>query len=178
MRFHLVRMWEVEGREILERGDVHLFPFVPLSRCGREEILEAEERIHESEIERGEKSDLLTALAIFSGLKSEDIMRELFRRRRDIMIESPAYELIKREGFEEGMERGIGIGVESGKLEDAKEMVLEALEERFGIVPLRIAETIRKINERAVLRGILRRAIRCSSLQEFEEILREVIREG
>jgi len=162
--FKLIRLWEIEGRRILESGDIRLYPFVPLTRCGREEVLRAERGIFESGLERGEKSDLLTVLAIFSGLKSEDLMRELFMRRRDIMIESPAYDLIKREGFEEGM------------LEEAKEMVLEALEERFGPVPLRIVERVRGINERVVLKGLHRRAIRCGSLEEFERALDEVLR--
>ena len=170
--FRLVRMWELDGRELVKSGDVRLLPFVPLTRCGREEVLEADRRIYNSDLERGVKSDLLTALAIFAGLKSEDLMRELFRRRRDIMIESPAYELIKREGFEEGKREG----VQEGMLRDAREMVLEALEERFGIVPLRIAEVINGINERAVLKGLHRKAIRCASLEEFEEALREALK--
>lgn len=39
------------------------------------------------------------------------------------MIESYGYELIKREGYEEGI------------IENAREMVLDVLSERFNIVP-------------------------------------------
>ena len=113
-RFRLVKLWEMDGGELLEKGDVRLLPLLPLTRCGREEVLEADKRIYNSDLERSIKSDLLTALAIFAGLKSEELMRELFQRRRDIMIESPAYELIKREGFEEGMREGMKEGMQRG----------------------------------------------------------------
>jgi len=42
----------------------------------------------------GIKADLLTILTIFAGLKGKEIVDELLRRRRDIMIESIAYDLI------------------------------------------------------------------------------------
>ena len=177
--FNLVRMWEIEGRELVEEGDVRLLPFVPLTRCGREDVLKAEERIYNSELERSVKSDLLTALAIFAGLKDEELMMELFKRRRDIMIESPAYELIKREGFEEGvregMERGLEIGAERGKLEEAREMVLEALSFKFGLLPEELVRQVKSIREREVLKGLLREAIAANSLDEFKQRLGKVL---
>ena len=88
------------------------------------------------------------------------------------MIESPAYELIRREGFEEGIREGM----ERGMVEDAREMVLEVLEERFGVVPPRIAEAVRRINERVTLKGLVRGAVRCFSLEEFERLLNEALR--
>ncbi|RKY04346.1 hypothetical protein DRP77_04125, partial [Candidatus Poribacteria bacterium] len=69
-RFRLVKLWEVDGKELLERGDVRLLPFLPLTRCGEEDVLEADRRIYDSELESSLKSDLLTALAIFAGLRS------------------------------------------------------------------------------------------------------------
>ena len=176
--FRLVKLWEIDGRELVEKGDVRLLPFVPLTRCGREEVLEADRRIYNSELERSIKSDLLTALAIFAGLKSGELMKELFERRRDIMIESPAYELIKREGFEEGIQRGIEIGIERGMLEDAKEMVLRAYRVRFGAVPRDIEEGISRMRSRATLASLLEVAITCKDPDEFREELKAALGEG
>ena len=117
----------------------------------------------------------MTALAIFAGLKDEELMMELFKRRRDIMIESPAYELIKREGFEEGMERGIEIGAERGKLEEAREMVLEALSFKFGLLPEELVRQVKSIREREVLKGLLREAIAANTLDEFKQRLGKVL---
>jgi len=176
--FRLVKLWEIDGRELVEKGDVRLLPFVPLTRCGREEVLEADRRIYNSELERSIKSDLLTALAIFAGLKSGELMKELFERRRDIMIESPAYELIKREGLEEGIQRGIEIGIERGMLEDAKEMVLRAYRVRFGAVPRDIEEGISRMRSRATLASLLEVAITCKDPDEFREELKAALGEG
>jgi len=182
-RFRLVKLWEMDGGELLEKGDVRLLPLLPLTRCGREEVLEADKRIYNSDLERSIKSDLLTALAIFAGLKSEELMRELFQRRRDIMIESPAYELIKREGFEEGMregmkegmQRGIEIGIERGMLEEAREMVLRAYRVRFKAVPPDVEEGISRIRSRATLASLLEVAITCKDPNEFREELKTAL---
>ena len=139
-RFRLIKMWEISGRELLDSSDVYLYPFIPINRCSEDEIYEAEEKIYSSPIERKSKGDLLTALAIFAGLRSKDITMELIRRRRDIMIESFAYEIIKREGREEGLvegvQQGLQQGLQRGMLEDAKELILEALNVRFHDVPV------------------------------------------
>ena len=63
------------------------------------------------------------------------------------------------------------IGIRKGMLEDAREMVLEALEERFGIVPEDVEKRVRRIGDRGILKQLLRYAIRCGSLEEFEERL-------
>ncbi len=67
----------------------------------------AEETIYESGLGRGDKADLLTGMALLSGLLDKDLPCKLLERRRDIMMESYAYELIKKEGYEEGGPLGI-----------------------------------------------------------------------
>ena len=59
------------------------------------------------------------------------------------------------------------IGMRKGMLEEAREMVLEALEERVGVVSPDISERIRGMEDREVLRRLLRLAVRVGSLEEF-----------
>ena len=167
--YHLVRVWEIGGEELLGSGDLFLLPLVGAARSGRAEILEAERRIYESELERGVRADLLAILTIFAGFKDRELVEELLRRRRDIMIESIAYEIIKEEGMREGMREGI----EKGELKASKEMVVEALEERFSVISAGLVERINEIGRAVVLRGLLRQAMRCESLEEFEAILKK-----
>ena len=61
------------------------------------------------------------------------------------------------------------IGMRKGILEEAREMVLEALEERFGVVPEDLEEVVRGQKDRDELRRWLRLAIRAGSLEEFRE---------
>jgi len=50
---------------------------------------------------------MLTSMAILSGLVSKDLTTQLIQRRRDIMIESPAYEIFRKEWMEEGLREGL-----------------------------------------------------------------------
>jgi len=69
----------------------------------------------------------------------------------------------RREGLQQGLQRGL--------LEDGREMILEALDERFGEAPFFVSEAVNRIEDRDVLKLIHRRAIRCASLAEFEQAL-------
>jgi len=63
------------------------------------------------------------------------------------------------------------IGMRKGLLEDGREMVLEALDERFGEVPSFISNVVTKIEDRDMLKFLHRHAIRCASLEEFKQAL-------
>jgi hypothetical protein len=77
----------------------------------------------------------------------------------------------ERIGLERGLERGLEQGLEQGSLEEARTMLLEALDERFGQVPAAVAETIRQREDRDQLHRLLREAIRCASLADFTALL-------
>ena len=62
---------------------------------------------------------------------STDLPVKMINRRKDIMIESAAYDIIKKDGIKEGIQQGLKQGLEEGK----KETLLEFLEVRFGSVP-------------------------------------------
>ena len=100
----------------------------------------------------------------------EAVVRRLLERRRDIMIESPAYEIIKEEGLREGIQRGL----QQGMLENAREMVLEALSVKFGVLPIDLIEEIKGIQLREVLKQLLRAAMTVESLDQFREQLGRV----
>uniref|UniRef100_A0A7C4VQZ5 Rpn family recombination-promoting nuclease/putative transposase n=1 Tax=Desulfatirhabdium butyrativorans TaxID=340467 RepID=A0A7C4VQZ5_9BACT len=111
-QIRLLRVYEFDAREIVQRGLTCMMPFVPLMRHGRELLYKAEEMIYHSSMNRRDRADMLTSMAILSGLISDSLPIEIIRRRRDIMIESAAYDIIKREGYEEGMEKGLEKGLE------------------------------------------------------------------
>jgi len=162
-RYNLVKMWEVKAEDVLQKGELWLYPFVPVMESEEKDIFKAEEKIYGSNLERRDKADLLTALSIFSGFKGEKIVRSLLKRRRDIMIESPAYDIIKEEGIKEGM------------LEEAKEMVLEVLSFRFGVVPVELVQKIKRIEEREIFKQLHRVAMSAETFDEFQKQFRKAI---
>jgi len=93
-------------------------------------------------------------------------------------MEEEYHEEIIREEEVKGMEYittaeriGMRKGLEQGMLEDAREMVLEAVEERLGSVPEDVREKVMGIGDRDTLKRLHRLAIRCDSLEEFRREL-------
>ncbi len=64
---------------------------------------------------------------------------------------------------------GIQKGLQQGALAEGREMILEALEERFGEVPPPVSDAIHQIEATDRLRALLRQAIRSASLEEFQQ---------
>ena len=112
-------MWEYEAREFLS-ADTGLLPFVPLMKGGLDLMVQAENRIYAEVKETEKRADLLASLAIFAGLKDAGMAKIFMERRRDLMIESPVYELIKQEGRQEGKQEGKQEGIFLGKLQTIK----------------------------------------------------------
>ncbi len=66
-QYRVVRVYEADAREVVERGPVCLLPLVPLMRGGVELADEADRRIYESELDRETRADMLTVMAILAG---------------------------------------------------------------------------------------------------------------
>jgi len=65
------------------------------------------------------------------------------------------------------------IGREEGMLADAREMVLEALDIKFNKVPEDINDAIRRLNNRLMLKKLLRSAIQSKDIQGFRKTIQE-----
>jgi hypothetical protein len=173
--FRLIKIYEMDAREVVDGGPLCLMPFVPLMKNGEALLTEADDLIYGSERPRNEKADLLTSMAILSGLVSERLPTELINRRKDIMIESAAYDIIKQdgiqEGIQEGMRKGIQEGIQEGMILDAREMLLEVIQARFQAVPDDIAGIVARISDRETLRSMHRQAIVCEDIQSLRETI-------
>jgi hypothetical protein len=174
-RFRLVRVYELDARDIIREGGPCLMPFVPLMRHGEEFMAEAERLLYESSLPREDKADMLTAMAILSGLVSSRLPEKLLARGRDIMIESAAYDLIKQEGLQEGLQKGLQEGLEVGMLRKSKEAVIEILEARFDLVPRSISTAINAIEDLVSLKALLRKAATVESLDRFNQLMHEIL---
>ena len=166
--FRVVSLAAMEARELLRTGNPCLFPFVALMKGGVELFDEAERALTDSMPAGPDRADLLTGMALLSGLVSKELPQRLLSRRRDIMMESVAYEMIKKEGYEEGMQQGL----QQGMLAEGREMVLEALAERFGPVPRDIEDLIMARESRRQLKELHRLALRVQNIDEFRKLLR------
>ena len=191
--YRLIRVYELDAREIIKDNIFCLMPFVPIMKHGKEMVEQADEALYESPLSYEDKADMLTVMTIFSGLVSEKLAHMLVSKRRDIMIESAAYYIIKEEGIKEGREKGLkegiqegrekglkeGIkegrekGLKEGKTEEAQEGILDILEIRFNVVPESVIKSIRAIDDSDILRTLRRQSLKVSNLIEFKELLKK-----
>jgi hypothetical protein len=84
------------------------------------------------------------------------------------MKKMPYITSVERLGREEGLRQGLQQG-----LRGLQQMVIEALDERFGAIPDPISDTIHQIQDPDQLRLLLRQAIRSVSLDEFQQALND-----
>ncbi len=77
----------------------------------------------------------------------------------------------RTQGRTEGRAEGRAEGHAEGLLEEAQEMVLEALDERFGPVPKRLSDQLRQIQQHEVLKILFRQTLRCQTLSQFKQEL-------
>ena len=83
-------------------------------------------------------------------------------------------EIAREKGVEEGKSLGIQEGKSLGSLENASEMLLDLLLEKFGIVPDKIQDEIGQIGSLFSLKSLFRQAFRCGDIEAFEAVLRRV----
>ena len=86
--YRLIKIYEMDAKEIIKDNIFCLMPFVPLMKHGQEMVEKADAAVYESALPRNDKADILTIMAILSGLVSKKLPQLLVSKRRDIMIES------------------------------------------------------------------------------------------
>ncbi len=65
-------------------------------------------------------------------------------------------------------------GFEEGRIEGVKDMLLDALKEKFGLVPPYLSEKIGKIDDQDALKSIFKQVFKCSDLEEFEKVFKRL----
>jgi predicted transposase/invertase (TIGR01784 family) len=107
-------------------------------------------------------------------IKREEMIKEvkhIFEEQGGDIMATLAEQWIE-EGKREGKREGMQQGMQQGMLQEAREMVYEAVSSRFGIIPEDIVREINAVEDRAVLRSLLRQAISCEDLQTFRQMLK------
>jgi hypothetical protein len=164
MDFDIVRLWEVDPEPLLQSGLVGLLPLVPLMRGESvEELLEAcTESINEQVQSNQERSELIGIALLMATLRNKNISARDFLRRREmsnILLESPIFEEL------------FGDRLEAAKQESRRQIVLEALEHKFGVLPEDLTQKITSIADTQRLKQLLYAAMDDPTLESFQKKL-------
>ena len=148
-QFRLVKVWELPVDLFLEPTRPGLWPLAPLAKDGLASAGQVDKLLHSSDLSSSFRSDLLTIFAIFLGLRDKEVAKLFIRKRREFMIESPIYDLIKEEGREEGLREGRKEGHKEGREEGAWIGKIQLLEQMMGL-PETPSESFRGISHEEI----------------------------
>jgi predicted transposase YdaD len=175
-KYGVFRFWEEEPINFLD--EMSLYPFLPLMNHGEDLLEEIDRKINDNnEISLEEKSDLMTSMAIFAGFKSRDLAMQIIKRRRDIMMESPTFEILKEllgedyleKGLQQGLQQGLQKGLQQGIQQGYRKSLLDVLEFKFKTIPEKLLKTINDITDADTLSKLHHYAMECDSITEFKE---------
>jgi hypothetical protein len=96
----------------------------------------------------------------------KDLLEEYNALREEVEKMPIVIDFENDPAYKKGMDRGL--------IQDAQELVVEALEERFGSVPVSVKRKVFAIEDREVLKVLHREAIRARSLRAFQKKLEGV----
>ena len=174
VQYKVIRLSELAGQLILDRGLMGLLPFAPLMQrpvgmAAEAWLRQCVHRAQEVPMEETVKANYMADLAILSGLvyTSETITTII---AEETMYESSIVQYFTEKALEQGIEQGI----ERGSRERAVEDLLDVLEIRFELAssdPL--AARIGAIDDVQRLKQLFRAAIQVPSLEAFRHLLDE-----
>ena len=80
-----------------------------------------------------------------------------------------------KEGREKGRKEGKKEGLLQGSLLTLKEVILETLSDKFGEIPTDLFDILNQIEDKDKLKALNRLAIKCTSLEEYKDMLHEIV---
>ena len=173
--YRVIRLIELDGQRILERGNPGLIPFAPLMKppAGLEAegwLSQCIQAAHALPIDRSAQADLLSGLSILSGLVyGSETISDLMSREgvMDILRESSFAQYLTQQAREEGIEQGL------------RESIRDVLEIRFGLGAAdSLAPLVAAIGDVQRLKQLHRQAIQVASLEEFRKLVEAAEQEG
>ena len=75
------------------------------------------------------------------------------------------------QGMQQGIQQGEAKGVQQGRRESAQEMILDAIADLFGKLPVEIIEKVKSVNHFEILKMLHRQALKCKDIEQFRDIL-------
>lgn len=166
--YKAIKIWEIESDMIIKNKLEGLYPLIPLMDSGNdtdEEIMEKTVDVIKKVRTEAFKADLLAVMTILAGDKftSELITKYV---RREMLMSSPIYNEWVEEERREAAERATE--------KNTKDNIIYLLESKFEFVPSDVKTQIEAIDDISILKGLLKKLLTVSSIEEFEALLNKI----
>lgn len=160
--FHypIVRVWELDVESILN-GELSILPLAPLADVPEESIPDVFRRIDERvmrETETPTACMIMVSTLLLAGMRLErDQILDMMRRfsSMNLLQESSFYQMLLEEGEKKG------------RIKEAREMLLDLVEARFGAVDASFRRSIDAIDDLEKLKRMSKKVITISDPQEL-----------
>ena len=147
-RFRLVRMWELPAAAFLVPGAPQLWPWASVAKDGVASVPKFDTLLRKA---KGPRERIAAFFGVLLGLRDREASADFFQQHRRIMIESPAYEYIKREG--------------------SADVLVALLEDRFGAIPSALLKKLSRLQDAKLITKLALLASRSHNLREFQAAL-------
>ena len=189
MQFQVEKLLDYVGREEELAHDSNPFAIITLAHLKTlatqrddESRLEWKIRIldylYEQERPEDQMADLVRCLDLMMPVSKpmQDEFDSTWRQREEERVMATAFlsnieRNAMRAGKRAGREEGVKEGQEEGKLSEARSAVLDVLDAKFDRAAETVAETIKGLNDLALLRALHRGAVTAPSLDDFRKQL-------
>lgn len=181
----IIILESVKLEELEEHGDIHLVPLYPL--CGisaaaiEEQAPRWVERIKKESASDLDRENILALLGGFIAHRLGAIgLEKLNSLLGDFKMEETQVgkDLINighisgwKEGLGEGLEKGIAKGMAKGRREEAIQVLVLLLEQRFGKVPVELVEKIQRIKKIEKIHQLIKDLKDLTELSQLNNIL-------
>ncbi|MDQ2884848.1 MAG: hypothetical protein M3Y39_02050 [Chloroflexota bacterium] len=175
LKFHYlsIRIWEVNPAKFTQPGREGILPLVLLTKGNA--TPEVVEMVIERLVAAGKQdllpvTRLLASLIFKDNLDYSDWLARRFAMLRDILRDTDAYQEILQEGRIEGEEKGR----QEGEILGLRLSLLDILQKRFPDVIQMAKPPVAGVNDPALLRGAILKAIDAQSVEEILHLLLEL----
>ncbi len=157
LQWRVIELWTLAADDLLAAGDVGLVPLIPLAHSDQPidvVLRQCRQRIDQAPEE--EQENLLAVAQVMARMRYNDAGLLSILGGKRVIMESPLIQEIMDE-----------VRLES-TVKTIREMVQLNLETRFGALPPQLVERLNAVVGEGRLRALIREAVRCSSLDDFQ----------
>lgn len=179
--YHVIELSQYTPKEIIKLGEVALLPLLPFTKGGRSRkeitrmfrLIEQDTTVDEETKQALASIGFTFASLIFERRQSSEL-EWLIGRFHSMYetIDTPIFREIRRIAHEEGIEQGIGLGIEKGRLETARLWLVRMVEARFKQLTPMVQQQVERVTEPEVLEDLM---VRISAAQNLEEAQQAIV---